>query len=267
MRTSFIKHPFWGHCVKQKRFNVDNIFDMKGIGSGGIRFQQKIGFTLRIKKNCWKASISGAFCFRKNSFQCWEHACHRMHSFRGDSLYKKAVSSVMKGIQLGALWFSQNGLQCWDHVCHKRHPSSIFGALVFHAKKCFNVEDVFTVGGWGPVDFHKNGPPYGNHMQDQLSKLWIFHFTFQSTRLFSNETTEIPALAPCKTEVTLMIYVDCKSWNMSEWWPHSKARARPRDHVWRLINALGCNSTNLMRFSSLCPTSRAIPLRLLPKEQ
>ena len=55
--------------------------------------------------------------------------------------------------------------------------------------------------------------------------------------------------------------------NMCEWWPHSKARARPRDHVWRLINALGCNSTNLMRFSSLCPTSRAIPLRLLPKEQ
>ena len=37
------------------------------------------------------------------------------------------------------------------------------------------------------------------------------HFTFQSTRLFSNETTEIPALAPCKTEVTLMIHVDCKS--------------------------------------------------------
>ena len=37
------------------------------------------------------------------------------------------------------------------------------------------------------------------------------HFTFQSTRLFSNETTEIPALAPCKMEVTLMIYVDCKS--------------------------------------------------------
>ena len=54
-------------------------------------------------------------------------------------------------------------------------------------------------------------------------KIVDLHFTFQSTRLFSNETTEIPALAPCKTEVTLMIYVDCKSWNMSEWWPHSKA--------------------------------------------
>ena len=40
-----------GHCVKQKRFNVDNIFDMKGIGFGGIRFQQKLGFTLRIKKS------------------------------------------------------------------------------------------------------------------------------------------------------------------------------------------------------------------------
>ena len=159
MRTSFIKASilgFGGHCVKQKRFNVDNIFDMKGIGFGGIRFQQKIGFTLRIKKSLLqgihfggillqekqlsmlrtsfvKESISGAFCFRKNRFQCWEHACHRMHSFRGDSLYKKVVSSVMKGIQLGALWFSQNGLQCWDHVCHKRHPSSIFGALVFHA--------------------------------------------------------------------------------------------------------------------------------------
>ena len=83
----------------------------------------------------------------------------------------------MKGIQLGALWFSQNGLQCWDHVCHKRHPSSIFGGASFPRKKCFNVEDVFAVGGWGPVDFHKNGPPYGNHMQDQSSKLWILQST------------------------------------------------------------------------------------------
>ena len=48
-------------------------------------------------------------------------------------------------------------------------------------------------------------------MQDPLSKIVDLHFTFQSTRLFSNETTEIPVLAPCKMEVTLMIYVDCKS--------------------------------------------------------
>ena len=86
-----------------------------------------------------------------------------------------------------------------------------FWGASFPRKKCFNVEDVFTVGGWGPVDFHKHGPPYGNHMQDQLSKIVDLHFTFQSTRLFSDETTEIPALAPCKMEVTLMIYVDCKS--------------------------------------------------------
>lgn len=44
-----------------------------------------------------------------------------------------------------------------------------------------------------------------------ISKIVDLHFTFQSTRLFSNETTEIPALAPCKMEVSLMIYVDCKS--------------------------------------------------------
>ena len=44
-----------------------------------------------------------------------------------------------------------------------------------------------------------------------IIKIVDLHFTFQSTRLFSNETTEIPALAPCKMEVTLMIYVDCKS--------------------------------------------------------
>ena len=44
-----------------------------------------------------------------------------------------------------------------------------------------------------------------------IIKIVDLHFTFQSTRLFSNKTTEIPALAPCKMEVTLMIYVDCKS--------------------------------------------------------
>ena len=44
-----------------------------------------------------------------------------------------------------------------------------------------------------------------------IIKIVDLHFTFQSTRLFSNETTEIPVLAPCKMEVTLMIYVDCKS--------------------------------------------------------
>ena len=172
----------------------------------------------------------------------------------------------MKGIQLGALWFSQNGLQCWDHVCHKRHPSSIFGALVFHVKKCFNVEDVFAVGGWGPVDFHKNGPPYGNHMQDQSSKLWISTSHSSQLDCFQMKPPKSLRWHPAKWK--------SPSWstsianpNMSEWWTHSKARERPRDHVWRLINALGCNSTNLMRFSSLCPTSRSIPLRLLPKEQ
>ena len=100
-----------------------------------------------------------------------------------------------------------------------------------------------------------------------IIKIVDLHFTFQSTRLFSNETTEIPALAPCKMEVTLMIYVDCKSLNMSEWWPHSKARARPRDHVWRLINALGCNSTNLMRFSSFDPKVEAQFLSTTPHAQ
>ena len=146
-------------------------------------------------------------------------------------MYKKVVSSVMKGIQLGALWFSQNGLQCWDHVCHKRHPSSIFGALVFHAKKCFNVEDVFTVGGWGPVDFHKKCAtlrPYGNHMQDQSSKLWISTSHSSQLDCFQMKPPKSLRWHPAKWK--------SPSWStsianpdMSEWWPHSKARARPRD--------------------------------------
>ena len=43
-----------GIVSNKKRFNIDNIFDMKRIGFGGIRFQQKIGFTLRIKKSLLK---------------------------------------------------------------------------------------------------------------------------------------------------------------------------------------------------------------------
>ena len=102
-----------------------------------------------------------------------------------------------------------------------------------------------------------------------IIKIVDLHFTFQSTRLFSNETTEIPALAPCKMEVTLMIYVDCKSKyvRMVTTFQSQSKTERSCLKVDQYINALGCNSTNLMRFSSLCPTSRAIPLRLLPKEQ
>ena len=120
----------------------------------------------------------------------------------------------MKGIQLGALWSSQNGLQCWDHVCHKRHPSSIFGALVFHAKNVsmLKMSSQLGAGGqMGPVDFHKKWATLRQSHARSIIKIVDLHFTFQSTRLFSNETTEIPALAPCKMEVTLMIYVDCKS--------------------------------------------------------
>ena len=40
--------------MSNKKGNVDNIFDMKGVGFGGIRFQQKKGFTLRIKKSLLK---------------------------------------------------------------------------------------------------------------------------------------------------------------------------------------------------------------------
>ena len=103
-------------------------------------------------------------------------------------------------------------------------------------------------------------------MQDQSSKLWISTSHSSQLDCFQTKPTKSLRWHPAKWK--------SPSWstsianpNMSEWWPHSKARARPRDHVWRLINALGCNSTNLMRFSSLCPTSRSIPLRLLPKEQ
>ena len=190
-----------------------------------------------------------------------------MHSFRGESCTKKLCLRSWRASVSGAFCFRQNRFQCWDHVCHKRHPSSIFGALVFHAKNVSMLRRCLHSWGMGASRFSQNWATLRQSHARSIIKIVDLHFTFQSTRLFSNETTEIPALAPCKMEVTLMIYVDCKSLNMSEWWPHSKARARPRDHVWRLINALGCNSTNLMRFSSLCPTSRSIPLRLLPKEQ
>ena len=118
----------------------------------------------------------------------------------------------MKGIQLGALWFSQNGLQCWDHVCHKRHPSSIFGALVFHAKTVSMLRR--CLHSWGQNRASRFSQKWATLRQSHarsIIKIVDLHFTFQSTRLFSNETTEIPALAPCKMKVTLMIYVDCKS--------------------------------------------------------
>ena len=151
-----------------------------------------------------------------------------MHSFRGDSLYKKVVSSVIKGIQLGASWFSQIGLQCWDHACHKRHPSSIFGALVFHAKNVSMLRRCLHSWGLGPVDFHKNGPPYGNHMQDQSSKLWISTSHSSQLDCFQMKPPKSLRWHPAKWK--------SPSWStsianpdMSEWWPHSKARARPRD--------------------------------------
>ena len=117
----------------------------------------------------------------------------------------------MKGIQLGALWFSQNGLQCWDHVCHKRHPSSIFGALVFHAKNVSMLKMSSQLGQNRASRFSQKWATLRQSHARSIIKIVDLHFTFQSTRLFSNETTEIPALAPCKMEVTLMIYVDCKS--------------------------------------------------------
>ena len=49
----------------KKRFNVDNIFDMKGIGFGGIRFQQNIGFTLRIKKSLLKGIHFGGISLKE----------------------------------------------------------------------------------------------------------------------------------------------------------------------------------------------------------
>ena len=124
---------------------------MKGTGFGGIRFQQKIGFTLRIKKSLLKGIQFGGILFQAKQFSNVENmpVIECIH-FGAIVCTKKVLSSVMKGIQLGALWSSQNGLQCWDHVCHKRHPSSVFWGASFPRKKCFNVEDVFTVGGWGP---------------------------------------------------------------------------------------------------------------------
>ena len=41
---------------------------MKGIGFGGIRFQPKIGFTLRIKKSLLKGIHFGTFCFIRTGF-------------------------------------------------------------------------------------------------------------------------------------------------------------------------------------------------------
>ena len=117
----------------------------------------------------------------------------------------------MKGIQLGASWFSQIGLQCWDHAYHKRHPSSIFGALVFHAKNVSMLRRCLHSWGLGASRFSQKWATLRQSHARSIIKIVDLHFTFQSTRLFSNETTEIPALAPCKMEVTLMIYVDCKS--------------------------------------------------------
>ena len=68
-------------------------------------------------------------------------------------------------------------------------------------------------------------------MQDQSSKLWIS--TSHSSQLDCFQTKPPKSLRwhPAKWK--------SPSWstsianpNMSEWWPHSKAKARPRDHVW-----------------------------------
>ena len=188
-----------------------------------------------------------------------------MHSFRGDSPVQKSGVFGHEGHPVGGTMIQPKRASMLRPCLPWKASLIHFWGASFPRKKCFNLENVFTVGGWGPVDFHKNGPPYGNHMQDQLSKLWISTSHSSQLDCFQMKPPKSLRWHPAKWK--------SPSWstsianpNMSEWWPHSKARARPRDHVWRLINALGCNSTNLMRFSSLC-TSRSIPLRLLPKEQ
>ena len=87
-------------------------------------------------------------------------------------------TSFVKASILGALCQTKK-VQCWQHLWHIGQLGQSSALRQSHARSIIKIADL--------------------------------HFTFQSTRLFSNETTEIPALAPCKMEVTVMIYVDCKS--------------------------------------------------------
>ena len=80
---------------------------MKGIGFGGIRFQQKIGFTLRIKKSLLKGIHFGGILFQAKQVSMLRNVENMpviecIH-FGAIVLYKKVVSSVIKGIQFGAL--------------------------------------------------------------------------------------------------------------------------------------------------------------------
>ena len=167
----------------------------------------------------------------------------------------------MKGIQLGALWFSQNGLQCWDHVCHKRHPSSIFGALVFHAKNVSMLRRCLHSWGLGASRFSQKWATLRQSHPRSIIKIVDLHFTFQS---------EIPALAPCKMEVTPMIYVDCKSKYV-----RMVTTFQSQSKTERCLKVDQCSWVQLHKPHAIqqllsqgwSPTSRSIALRLLPKEQ
>ena len=101
-------------------------------------------------------------------------------------------------------------------------------------------------------------------MQDQSSKLWIS--TSHSSQLYCIQTKPPKSLRwhPAKWK--------SPSWstsianpNMSEWWPHSSQSKTERSCL--KVDQCSWVQLHKPRFSSLCPTSRSIPLRLLPKEQ
>ena len=90
---------------------------MKGIGFGGIRFQQNIGFNAENYKVFVERHpfLSAALGFKK--LVCMLKTRLSMHPFGAIVLYKKVVfQRVIKGyiggIRLGPLCFSLDGLPC-----------------------------------------------------------------------------------------------------------------------------------------------------------
>ena len=65
---------------------------MKGVGFGGIRFQQKIGFTPRIKKSLLKGIHFGGMLLYKN----WLHIQNIFHK----GIYFGGIVSNKKGSML-----------------------------------------------------------------------------------------------------------------------------------------------------------------------
>ena len=78
-------HLFQGQYVKQKGFNVDKIFDRKGIHVGSIMWNKK---RFRIKNSCHK----------RHPF--WGH-CVKQERFNADNIFD------MKGIGFGGIRFQQ----------------------------------------------------------------------------------------------------------------------------------------------------------------